>query len=155
MEENVTSMLLYMTNLNSLSDPTAVLRKVASHEPAGVARVEFVEYEAIMRRQLSSNGGSVSARCSNFIHQLWAGLWLKDRTSWRWYYASLSAGPRETNIVRARDSGSPPRWSPPNKNCGLITVSFASFFSLIHSMNACIGYSNIQSSESKKRTWTS
>ena len=61
MEENATSMLLYMMNLNSLSDPTAALCKVASHEPAGVARVEFVAYEAITRRQVSSNGGSVSA----------------------------------------------------------------------------------------------
>ena len=74
MEENVTSMLLYMTNLNSLSDPTAVLRKVASHEPADVAQVKFVANESMTRRQVSSKGGSVSARCSNFIHQLWAGL---------------------------------------------------------------------------------
>ena len=74
MEENVTSVLLYMMNLNSLSDPTAALRKVASHEPAGVARVEFVAYEAMTRRQVSLNGGSVSARCSSFIHQLRAGL---------------------------------------------------------------------------------
>ena len=74
MEDNVTSMLLYMTNLNSLSDPTAALRKVASHEPAGVARVEFVANKAMTRRKVSSNGGSVSARCSKFIHQLRAGL---------------------------------------------------------------------------------
>ena len=74
MEENVTSMLLYMTNLNSLSDLTTALHKVASHEPAGVARVEFVAYKSMTRRQVSSNGGSVSARCSNFIHQLRAGL---------------------------------------------------------------------------------
>ena len=74
MEENVTSMLLYMMNLNILSDPTAALRKFALHEPAGVARVKFVAYEAITRRQVSSNGGSVSARCSNFIHQRRAGL---------------------------------------------------------------------------------
>ena len=74
MEENVTSVLLYMMNLNSLSDPTADLRKVASHEPASVARVEFVAYEAMTRRQASLNGGSVSARCSNFIYQLRAGI---------------------------------------------------------------------------------
>ena len=64
MEENVTSMLLYMMNLNSLSDPTAALRKVALHEPADVPRVEFVAYEAMTRRQVSSIGGSVSAQCS-------------------------------------------------------------------------------------------
>ena len=63
MEENVTSMLLYMMNLNSLSEPTAALLKVASHKPAGVARVEFVAYEEITRRQVSSNGGRVSAQC--------------------------------------------------------------------------------------------
>ena len=74
MEENVTSMLLYMMNINSLSDPTAALRKVAPHKPAGVARVEFVAYEAMTRRKVSSNGGNVSARCSNFIHELRAGL---------------------------------------------------------------------------------
>ena len=39
MEENVTSMLPSMMNLNSLSDPIAYLHKVASHEPADVARV--------------------------------------------------------------------------------------------------------------------
>ena len=37
MEENVTSMLPSMTKMNSLSDPTATLRKIASHEPADVA----------------------------------------------------------------------------------------------------------------------
>ena len=74
MEENVTSMLIYMKNLNSLSDPTAALRKVASHEPAGVERVEFVAYEAMTRRHVSTNGGSVSSRCSNFIHHLRAGF---------------------------------------------------------------------------------
>ena len=73
MEENITSVLLYMTNLNSLSDPTVALRKVVSNKSAGVARVEFVAYKAMMRRQVSSNGGSVFDRCSNFIHQLWAG----------------------------------------------------------------------------------
>ena len=31
-----------MINRNSLSDPTAALLKVASHEPAGVSRIEFV-----------------------------------------------------------------------------------------------------------------
>ena len=61
MEKNVTSMLLSMTNLNSLSDPTANFRKIVSHEPADVARVEFVEYKAMTRRQVSSIGGSVSA----------------------------------------------------------------------------------------------
>ena len=61
MDENVTSMLLYMMNLNSLSDPTAALRKVASHEPAGVTRVEFMADGAIMRRKVSLNGGSVYA----------------------------------------------------------------------------------------------
>ena len=74
MEENVTSMLHSMTNLNSLSEPTAALRKVASHEPDDVARVKFVAYEAMSRRQVSSIGGSVSAQCSYFIHQLRAGL---------------------------------------------------------------------------------
>ena len=42
MEENVTSLLLYMINRNTLSDPTLALLKVASHEPAGVAQIEFV-----------------------------------------------------------------------------------------------------------------
>ena len=74
MEENVTSMLLYMMNLNILSDPTAALRKVASHEPAGVARVKFVAYEAMPRRQVSPNGRIVSVQCPNFIHQLRAGI---------------------------------------------------------------------------------
>ena len=74
MEENITSMLLYMMNPNSLSDPTAALRKFALHKPAGVVQVEFVAYETMTRRQLSSNGGSVSTRCSNFIHQLRARL---------------------------------------------------------------------------------
>ena len=74
MEYKVNSMLLYMMNLKSLSDPTAALRKAASHEPAGVARIEFVTYEAITRRKVSSNGGSVSAQCSNFIHKRQAGL---------------------------------------------------------------------------------
>ena len=46
-------MLLSMANMNSLSDPTTALRKVASHEPADVARVEFVMYEAMTRRQVS------------------------------------------------------------------------------------------------------
>ena len=74
MEENVTSMLLSMTNMSSLSDPTVSLRKVASNGPADVARVEFVAYEAMTRIQVSSICGSVSVRCSYFIHQLWAGL---------------------------------------------------------------------------------
>ena len=74
MEDNVTSMLLSVKNLNSLSDPTAALRKVASHERADVIRVEFRAYEAMMRRQVSSNGGSVSAQCSDFIHQQQAGI---------------------------------------------------------------------------------
>ena len=60
-EENITSMLLSMTNLNSLSDPTAALRKFALHEPDDVAQVKFVAYEAMTRRQVSSIGGSVSA----------------------------------------------------------------------------------------------
>ena len=42
MEDNVISMLLYMINRNSLSDPTAALLKVASHKPAGVAQIKFV-----------------------------------------------------------------------------------------------------------------
>ena len=61
MEDNVTSMLLSVKNLNSLSDPTAALRKVASHEQADVAQVEFVAYKAMTRRQVASNGESVSA----------------------------------------------------------------------------------------------
>ena len=61
MEENVTSMLLYMMNLNILSEPTVALRKVALHEPAGVARTEFVAYEEITRRQVSLNSGSFSS----------------------------------------------------------------------------------------------
>ena len=121
MDENITSMVLYMMNLNSLSDPTADLRKVASHKPAGVAWIEFVAYEAITRRHISSNGRSVSARCSKFIHQRRAGILLKDRISWIWDYTSPRAGPKETNIGCARESGAPPRWSSP------ITVSFVSF----------------------------
>ena len=62
-EENVTSMIPSMTKLNSLSDPTAALRKIALHEPADAAQVKFVAYEAMTRRQVSSIGGSVSARC--------------------------------------------------------------------------------------------
>ena len=61
MEENVTSMLLSMTNLNSLSDSTAALRTVALHEPSDVAQVEFVAYKAMTRRHVSLIGGSVSA----------------------------------------------------------------------------------------------
>ena len=74
MAENVTSMLLYMMDLNSLSYPRAALHKVASHKPDGVAGVKFVVYEAMTRRQVSSNGSRVSDRCSNFIHQMRAGL---------------------------------------------------------------------------------
>ena len=74
MEENVTSMITSMTNLNSLSYPTAALRKVALHKPADAARVQFVAYEAMTRRKVSSNGGSVSSLCSDFIHQRQAGL---------------------------------------------------------------------------------
>ena len=105
MEENVTSLLLYMINWNSLSDITAALLKVASHEPAGVTRIEFVAHEATTRRQVSSNGRSFSARCSNFIHQRRAGLRLKDRISWRWDYASLRAGPKEIKVYRGNFLG--------------------------------------------------
>ena len=63
MEENVTSMLPAMTKLNSLSDPTAALCKIVSHEPADVARVEFVAYKAMTRRQVSLIGRSVSSQC--------------------------------------------------------------------------------------------
>ena len=63
MEENVTSMLPSMMKLNSLSDPTAASHKIASHKLSDVARVEFVAYKEMMRRQVSSIGGSVSARC--------------------------------------------------------------------------------------------
>ena len=61
MEENVTSMILFMTTLNSLSDPIAALRKVASHKPADIEQVEFVAYEAMTMIQVSLIGGSVSA----------------------------------------------------------------------------------------------
>ena len=50
----------------------------------------------------------------NFIQQLQAGIWLKDWISWRWDYASLHAGPKETKIGRTSDSGAPPRWLTPN-----------------------------------------
>ena len=76
-------MLLYMMNLNSLLEPTVVLRKVALHETAGVARTKFVAYKAITRRQVSSNGGSVSAQCSSFIHKRQARFRLKDWILWR------------------------------------------------------------------------
>ena len=52
LEENVSSTLLSMMKWNSLSDPTAALRKSASHEPADVTRVEFVAYEAMTRGQV-------------------------------------------------------------------------------------------------------
>ena len=39
-------MLLYIINQISLSDATAALLKVALHKPTGVARIEFVAYEA-------------------------------------------------------------------------------------------------------------
>ena len=63
MEENVISRLPSMTNMNILSDISADFCKAASLEPADVARVEFVVYEAMKRRQVSSIGVSVSARC--------------------------------------------------------------------------------------------
>ena len=49
-EENVTFVLPSMTNMNRLLYPSEDLSKVASHEPADIAQVEFVVYEVMTRR---------------------------------------------------------------------------------------------------------
>ena len=78
MEESVTSMLLSMTDLISLLDPTAALLKVTSHKPADVAPVEFVAHEAMTMRKVSFIGGSVYARCSE-LYPSTAGWALIER----------------------------------------------------------------------------
>ena len=131
MEENVTSMLLYMTNLNSLSDPTAAFRKVASHEPAGVARVEFVANEAMMRRQVSLIVGSVSARFLE-LYPSTTGWALVERLDLVEMILRLPARRSRGNQYWTRKrSWSASQMINSGQHCGLITVSFASFF--VHS----------------------
>ena len=91
----------------------------------------------------------------NFIHLLRAGFWWKDWISWRWEYASLCVEPRkqildaQVILERLPDDRLRATLRPDHRK-------FRKFFCLlIHSMNARIGYSNIQLPESKKRTWTS
>ena len=149
-------MLLSMTNMSSLSDPTVSLRKVASNGPADVARVEFVAYEAMTRRQVSSICGSVSVQCLG-LYPSTAGWALIERSDLMEMRLRLPARRSQGKQYWTRKR----LWSASQiidseQHCGLITVSFASFFRLlIHSMNARIGYSNIQLPESTKRTWKS
>ena len=79
LEENVVSTLHSMMKWNSFSEPSSAFRKAALHEPSEVARVEFAEYEAMTRRQVSSIGGSVYARCLE-LYPSTAGWYLIERS---------------------------------------------------------------------------
>ena len=128
LEENVASTLHSMMKWNSLSDPTADLRKAALHEPADITRVEFVAYEAMTRRQVSSIGGSVSAQCSE-LYPSTTGLDLIKKSDFMEMRLRLPVRRSQGNQYWTRKRfWSASQMIDSDLHCGLITVSFASFF---------------------------
>ena len=121
-------MLLSMTDLISLLDPTAALLKVTSHEPADVAPVEFVAHEAMTMRKVSLIGGSVYARCSELYPS--TAVWdLIERSDLMDMILRLLALRSQGNQYWTRKRfWSASQMIDSKQYCGLITVSFASFF---------------------------